>query len=95
MLVKIKKLNIMNDGYSMKVSLDGMYVNVNHIVSISDYNQVKNFLIQEKTIIKESENFSLLKLLTAGKVEEIIALGTSEELYSSFNKTTGPRILND
>lgn len=95
MLVKIKKLNILNDGYSMKVSLDGMYVNVNHIVSISDYNQVKNFLLQEKTIIKESENFSLLKVLTAGKVEEIIVLGTSEELYSSFNKTTGPRILND
>ena len=94
MLVEIKKLNISNDGYTRKVSIDKMYVNVNHIVSISDYNQVKDFLLAEQAQTGTGENFYLLKVLTAGKVEEIIAIGTSEELFSSFNETSKRVLLN-
>ena len=94
MLVEIKKLNISNDGYTRKVSIDKMYVNVNHIVSISDYNQVKDFLLSEQVQVREGENFSLLKILTAEKIEEIIAVGTSQELFSSFNETSKRILLN-
>ena len=94
MLVEIKKLNISNDGYARKVSIDKMYVNVNHIVSISDYNQIKDFLLAEQAVVGGAENFSLLKILTAEKVEEIIAVGTSQELFSNFNETSKRVILN-
>tara|TARA_B100000212_G_C27104006_1_gene417661 strand:+ start:255 stop:542 length:288 start_codon:yes stop_codon:yes gene_type:complete len=95
MLVEIKKLNILNDGYNRKVFIDKMYVNVNHIISISDYNQVKDFLLLEQAQIAEKDNFSLLKIVTAGDIEEIIALGSSEDLFSSFSKTTKKVLLNE
>ncbi len=95
MLVEIKKLNILNDGYNRKVFIDKMYVNVNHIISIYDYNQVKDFLLLEQAQIAEKDNFSLLKIVTAGDIEEIIALGSSEDLFSSFSKTTKKVLLNE
>lgn len=95
MLVEINKLNISNDGYVRNVTIGKMYVNINHIVSITDYNEVKSFLIAENVqLTGAGDNYSLLKVLTAGKVEEIIAVGSSEELFSNFNKSAKKVLLN-
>lgn len=95
MLVEIKKLNITNDGYKRKVSIDKVYINTDHIVSVSDYEGVNQFLLTEGVLEHQQDNFSLLKLLSSNTVEELIVLGTSEDLFSRFNKTSGKRLLND
>ena len=96
MLIEIKKLNILNDGYKRKVSLDRMYVNADNIVSITDYPGATTFLLRENLGSSVSEgNYSLIKLNQGARVEEIIALGSAEELYKSFTRPEGKKLLND
>tara|TARA_B100000927_G_scaffold193069_1_gene155684 strand:+ start:3191 stop:3478 length:288 start_codon:yes stop_codon:yes gene_type:complete len=95
MLVEIKRLNIINDGYNRKISIDKMYVNSNHIVSISDYDGVKQFLLSESLGSHENDNFSLIKMSNATTVEEIIVLGTSEEIFAKFDKSSRKVLLNE
>ena len=96
MLIEIKKLNILNDGYKRRVSLDRMYVNSDNIVSITDYPGATTFLIRENLGSSVSEGkYSLIRLNQGTKVEEIIAFGTAEELYKSLTRSEGKRLLND
>ena len=95
MLVEIKRLLIKNDGYRRDVSLQKMYLNSGNIISISDYHGAENFLLKENSNLSK-ENFSLIKLSEGNAVEEIIAFGTAEQLYTIIGqKTTGKRLLND
>jgi hypothetical protein len=94
MLVEIKRLLIENDGYNRNVSLQRMYVNSNSIVSISDYQGAQNFLLQENSRFAQDQ-FSIVKLNEGGRVEEIIAYGSAEQIYGSIGASTGKRLLND
>ena len=95
MLIEIKRLLIENTGHKRNISLQKMYINSSSIVSISDYHGAKNFLLQEKSNFS-NDSFSLLKINEGGQSQEIIAHGTSEQLYIKMNKTsTGKRLLND
>jgi hypothetical protein len=95
MLVEIKRLSIHNDGYRRHVTLERMYINSTSIVSISDYHGARNFLLRENSKFSK-DNFSLVRINQGDKVEEIIAFGTAEQLYSSMGKViSGKRLLND
>jgi len=95
MLVEIKRLLIENDGYKRNVSLQRMYINTSSVVSISDYYGVKSFLLQEKSSLSD-DSFSLIKINEGGHSQDIIAQGTSEQLFTKLNKNLqGKRILND
>lgn len=95
MLVEIKALNVENEGYKRVITLDRMYINSNSVVSIADYEGADNFLLREESNYS-NERFSLIKLNEGGRIREIIAFGTAEQLYSSFNNSsTGKRLLND
>ncbi len=95
MLIEIKRLLIENNGHTRDISLQKMYINSTSIVSISDYYGARNFLLQEKSNFSD-HNFSLIKINEGGRSEEIIAHGTSEQIYTKMNKnSTGKRLLND
>jgi hypothetical protein len=94
MLVEIRRLLIENDGYNRSVSLQRMYVNSNSIVSISDYHGAQNFLLQEKSKFAK-DKFSIVKLNEGGRIEEIIAHGSAEQIYGSIGTSTSKRLLND
>jgi len=85
MLVEIRKLKITNEGYHREFSLDKIYINSNSVVSIVDYDNARDFLLQEGCEKFLSKNFSLVKINEGSRVDEIIAIGSAEELYSSFN----------
>lgn len=94
MLVEIKRLQIENDGYNRNVSLQRIYINSDSIISISDYQGAQNFLLQENSRFAQDQ-FSIVKLNEGGRVEEIIAYGSAEQIYGSIGASTGKRILND
>lgn len=88
MLVEIKKLNISNDGYARSISIDKVYINANHIISITDYEGVKTFLISEGAKQYKDQNFSLIKLNNIKGTEDVIAVGTSQEIFETFSSHT-------
>ena len=95
MLVQIKRLLIENDGYKRNVSLQRMYVNSSSIVSISDYDGASNFLLRENSRFAK-EKFSLIKINEGGKIDEVIAFGSADQIYTSIGTNqTGKRLLND
>ena len=48
MLVQLKKLNIINEGYNRtSISLDKVYINPSHIISVIDYDGAREFLLRE------------------------------------------------
>ena len=65
------------------------------IVSISSYEGAREFLLRESDApdLYSTEEFSLIKLSYGNKCEEIIAQGSAQELYSSFN-SSGKKVLN-
>ena len=87
MLIEIRKLNIINNGYTRKVSLDKVYINPANVVTIKDYSAAKDFLLQEAGPDYSEKQFSLIRICLGQKVEEIIALGTAEDIYNTFHKT--------
>ena len=62
MLIELRKLNIENTGYKRVITIDKIYVNESHIVSISGYQKIKDFLILEKEISYSETDFSLVKI---------------------------------
>ena len=96
MLVEIRKLMIKNNGYSREVSLSKIFVNTDHIVSIVDYHGAKNFLLSEGMKDYSEKDFSLIKVSNGNKIEEIIALGTSEQVFNSLGQSSKDkkRVLN-
>ena len=95
MLVQLKKLNIIDEGYNRtSISLDKVYINPSHIISVIDYDGAREFLLREGNLTNSEDRFSLLKLSTANKVEEIIVLGTSEQVYNQIQSHPGRELLN-
>ena len=96
MLVKIQKLHVLNEGYKTSIAFDTVFINSKHIISIRDYSGAPE-LISEIKSNDESLPFGccLIKINNITGPEEIIALGTSEDLFAKINNTSGPRILND
>ena len=94
MLVEVRKLNIVNDGYNRKVSSHKIYINSDNIISISDYDGVKNFLISESAEKYKSQDFSLIRFKHGEKIEDIIVFGTASEVYSSISKSPTGGILH-
>lgn len=86
MLTEIKKLKIENQGHERKVSVHRMYINTDNIISITDYDAIKSFLINEGVQEFFKENFSLIKLSSGTKTDDIIAFGTADEVYSSIRE---------
>jgi len=94
MLVELKKLSIINKGYNRVISLDKFYVNSNSILSLSDYDGAKEFLLKESPDNYSTKSYSILKFTEGTNIEEIIVLGTAEELFKTINGT-GKVLLND
>lgn len=95
MLVEIKKLNIENRGHKRSITLERMYINTTNIVSITDYEGAKTFLLREESRLSQ-EKFSLIKLNEGNNVQEIIVYGTAEDIYASFSSiSSGRKLLND
>ncbi len=92
MLVELQKLKIENNGYNRSVSFNRIYVNVDHVVSIADCTSINDFLLSEGHVDKK---YSLLNLSVGNKIEEIIVVGTSEEVYGRLNKFSKTRLLHD
>jgi hypothetical protein len=96
MLIELKKLNIINEGYKRKIFLDRIYINSAHVVSIKDYEGVRKFLLSEGIQDHITDSFSLVKVNSGREVEEIIVLGKSQDLFKSFSSAPPKkRILND
>ena len=93
MLIKIKKLVIENQGYRRDIFLKNLYVNANNIISISDYDGLDSFLITEKSNFSGS-SFSLVKVDHGSESEDIIALGTAEELFRTLEADPGKGLIN-
>jgi hypothetical protein len=96
MLVELRKLIITNNGYNREVSINKIFINTDHIVSIVDYDGAKSFLLSEGMVDYSEKDFSLIKVSNGNKVEEIIAIGTSEQVFNSMAQTAKDkkRILN-
>jgi len=99
MLVELKKLNIVNEGYKRAISISRIYINPTHVLSVKDYVGAREFLISEGADQFAQRDFSLVKMSHGDRIEEIIALGTSEEVYKAFSgpnggESNGKKILN-
>ena len=95
MLVQLQKLEILNEGYKREISLKKIFVNSSHVVSIRDYIGAKQFLLSEGNSDYDNSNFSLVKILNGMDVEEVIVLGTSEQIYDHFAPKSGKKLLNE
>ena len=95
MLVELKKLNIVNEGYKRIISLDKIFVNPNHVISVRDYAGATEFLLSEGSDYYSKKKFSLVSINYGKGTEEIIALGSSEDLFLAFQNKTEKRLLND
>lgn len=84
MLREIEKLNIVNEGYKHNVSLSRIYVNVDNIVSIANYDGAHTFLLSEGITTYSNKSFSLIKINLGKETEEIIALGSAAEIHAAF-----------
>ena len=84
MLVSITRLNITNTGYERSTKLEKIFINTEKIISIVNYDEVRSFLLKEGSDLSE-KSFSLLKISSGTRKEEdLIVLGSPEEVVSSF-----------
>lgn len=95
MLIKLKTLVVENHGYKRQTFSKDIYINSDNIVSISDHPGIEKFLLEEN-LNQSGDKFSLIKVSFGSKLEEIIAYGTSANIFSLISESTrGARILND
>lgn len=95
MLLKVKQLVVENLGYKRNITYKNIYINSNNIVSIADYSGISSFLIAEGSEYT-NDSFSLIKINQGNKIEDVIAFGDAETIYSEIkNDLSGKRILND
>lgn len=95
MLIQLQKLNIINEGFGKtNITLNKIYLNPTHIISVVDYNGAQEFLLREGNQEYKGKSFSLLRFATASKVEEMIVLGKSEQIYSKINPAGKKDLLN-
>ena len=95
MLIKLKTLIVENQGYKRSTSSKEVYVNTNHIVSISDYAAIEEFLLVEN-LNQAGDKFCLVKVAEGSGTKEYITFGTSHGVYGKIREhLQGKRILND
>ena len=82
-LLKIKRLVIENEGYKRNIFFEDIYINSSSIISVSNYLGAESFLLREKSEFAK-EKFSLIKINEGDRVQEIIAHGGANQIYSSF-----------
>lgn len=95
MLIELTKLNIVNEGFRRSITLDKVFVNSEHVISIRDYHGAREFLLSEGSETYAEKKFSLVKINNISGPEEIIALGSSDDIYTRFNNTGKKRLLNE
>ena len=94
MLTKIKKIKVKHFGHKREFSLESVYINSNNIISISNYENLQEFLITENSKLA-GEDFSLIKIQEGAQVEDLIVLGSAEAVFSDIKKQQkGKDILN-
>lgn len=95
MLVALKKLNIVNEGYgNITFSSNTIYVNPSHIISVQDYQMSKDLLLREGANDYLNKSFSLVKVSSVNSVEEVIVVGSSGEIFSKMHSNSSKGILN-
>ena len=94
MLVEIKKLSIQNLGHKRHIQEQKVYINSENVVSVVDYEGVLPFLVSENSKYAKNK-FSLIKISTGSSVEEIIAIGTSEQVFAVLQGTSRKQVLHD
>ena len=96
MLVELNKLSIVNEGHRRGITVNKIYVNPSHVISIVDYHGANSFLIREGAQELSNQKFSLVKMNNIKGIEEVIVLGRSEEIFEKFksNKKNKKDILN-
>ena len=94
-LVQLSKINIVSEGNNRtSITSDKVYVNPAHIISVRDYEGMRQFLLREGNLTNQSHRYSILTISLANKVEEIIVLGSSEEIFSKIKSQSGKELLN-
>jgi hypothetical protein len=94
MLFELKKLNIINEGYKRIITLDTIFINPTHIISVRSYDGARDFLLSEGASDYSKNDYSLIKMNNINGTEEIIALGTSREIMENLKNKTQKRLLN-
>ena len=94
MLVEIKKLSIQNLGHKREIEEKKIYINTENVVSVVDYEGVLPFLVSENSRYAK-DKFSLIKISSGSSIEEIIAIGSSEQVFTALQGTLGKKILHD
>ena len=93
MLFPVKRLMIENTGYKRDISLKTIYINSSNVVSITDYDGVTEFLLRENSSL-QGDSFSLIRLNNIA--DDIIVLGSAQQIYSTVRESTdGRQLLND
>jgi len=95
MLLQVRKLVVENRGYKREIYSKNIFINTDNIVSIVDYEDLKNFLLSENSQFS-NDKFSIIKVSHGNTVEDIITFGTAEQIYSKTSADNlGRRLLND
>ena len=93
MLVKFRKLNIINDGYKRSIAIENVFINPSHIISVRDYSGINDFLLAEGSSHLSKETFSLIRVNNVTGTEEVIALGSSKEILESLKQSPANKVL--
>ena len=91
MLKKVFKLNIINEGFRREISLQQIYINIDNIISISDYSGASKFLESEKSEFYNC-SFSLIKYTHGTEAETLIVKGKASDIIQEF--ATEKKLLN-
>ncbi len=94
MLVNFKKLNIINNGYKRKITIENVFINPSHIISIRDYAGINDFLLSEAQNQLSEKTFSLITINNVTGTEEVIALGSSRDIMEKLNQSPSKGLLN-
>ena len=94
MLVSFRKLNIVNDGYRRKITIENVFINPAHIISVRDYSGINDFLLSEAQNQLSEKTFSLIRVNNVTGTEEVIALGSSKEIMEKLSHSSSKELLN-
>lgn len=94
MLISFRKLNIAQDGYRRKITIENVFINPAHIISVRDYSGINDFLLSESRKDLSEKTFSLLRINNVTGTEEVIALGSSKEIMEKLSHSSSKELLN-
>lgn len=92
MLIKLRQLVVENHGFKREINFKDFYLNVDSLISISDYSNINSFLEGEESPHCR-DSYALLKIREGNRTEQVIVRGAAEEIYDlTINKK---RLLRD